>query len=43
MEPMNAMKAAAALFGMGAVEGISAHALTAVVSAGILLIVVIKG
>ena len=43
MEPMHAMKAAAALFGMGAVKGVGAQALTAVVSPGLLLIVVIKG
>ena len=42
MEPMHAMKAAAALFGMGAVEGVSAHALTPVVSTELLLIVVIR-
>jgi hypothetical protein len=43
MEPMHAMKSAAVLFGVGALEGIGAHALTAVVGPGLLLIVVIKG
>lgn len=43
MEPMHAMKDAAVLSGLGALEGIGAHALTAVVGSALPLIVVIKG